>query len=154
MSLSQNGGFMRLKASVGICVFAMGVAVTSVHARGTTECTMKYNLKGWSAFYRTAGGTGMIRCDNGQRAEVRLSARGGGLTAGKTEVRDGTGQFTPVSNINQLFGRYSATSAGAAAGKGVSTSTLRKGPVHLALSGRGKGVELGLAFGKFTITRK
>ena len=144
---------MRLITRVGICVLVMGVAVTSAHARGMTECTMKYNLKGWSAFYKTAGGTGTIRCDNGQKAEVRLSARGGGLTAGKTEIQDGTGYFTRVSNINQLFGRYSAASAGAAAGKAVSTSTLRKGPVHLALSGKGKGVELGLAFGRFTIAK-
>src|SRR5438132_12609647 len=118
MSLSQNGGFMRLKASVMMCVFA--VAVTSAHARGMTECTMKYNLKGWSAFYKTAGGTGTIRCDNGQKADVRLSARGGGLTAGKTEIRDGTGYFSHVSSIDELFGRYDSASAAAAAGKAAS----------------------------------
>ena len=79
---------MRLKAFV-IGLFAMGVAVSAAHARGMTACTMKYNLKGWSAFYKTAGGTGTIRCDNGQKAEVRLSSRGGGLTAGKTEIQNG-----------------------------------------------------------------
>jgi hypothetical protein len=144
---------MRLKAFV-IGLFAMGVAVSAAHARGMTSCTMKYNLRGWSAFYKTAGGTGMIRCDNGQRADVRLHSRGGGLTAGKTEIRDGVGYFSKVSSINELFGRYDTASAGAAAGKAASAQALVKGNTRLTLTGTGKGVELGLALGRFTITRK
>jgi len=144
---------MRLKAFV-IGLFAMGVAVSAAHARGMTECTMKYNLKGWSAFYKTAAGTGTIRCDNGQRANVRLSARGGGLTAGRTEIRDGMGYFSRVSSINELFGRYDSASAGAAAGKAASAQALIKDNIHLSLTGKGKGVELGLALGRFTITRR
>jgi hypothetical protein len=145
---------MRLKAFVGFSLFAMGVAVSSAYARGTTACTMKYNLKGWSAFYKTASGAGTIRCDNGQKATVRLSAKGGGLTAGKTDIRDGTGRFSEVSNISELFGRYGAASAAAAAGKAASATALIKGNVHLTLAGTGKGVELGLSLGRFTITRK
>src|SRR2546428_11240877 len=133
-TLSQIGGFMRLKALV-IGLFAMGVAVSAAHARGMTECTMKYNLKGWSAFYKTAGGTGTIRCDNGQRANVRLSARGGGLTAGKTEIRDGMGYFTRVSSIDELFGRYDTASAAAAAGKAASAQALVKDNIRLSLTG-------------------
>ncbi len=132
----------------------MGVAVSAAHARGMTECTMKYNLKGWSAFYKTAAGTGTIRCDNGQRANVRLSARGGGLTAGRTEIRDGIGYFSRVSSIDELFGRYDSASAGAAAGKAASAQALIKDNIHLSLTGKGKGVELGLALGRFTITRR
>ena len=144
---------MRLKAFVIIGFLAMGVAVSAAQAR-TTECTMKYNLKGWSAFYKTAGGAGTIRCNNGQKAGVRLSARGGGLTAGKTEIRDGMGYFSPVSSINELFGRYGSASAGAAAGKAASAQAMIKDNIHLSLTGRGKGVELGVALGRFTITRK
>ncbi len=145
---------MRLKAFVGISLFAMGVAASSAHARGMTACTMKYNLKGWSAFYKTASGRGTIRCDNGQKADVRISARGGGLTAGKTEIRDGTGYFSKVSSINELFGPYSAASAGAAAGKAATATALIKDNIHLTLTGKGRGVELGLALGRFTITRR
>ncbi|PYQ49823.1 MAG: hypothetical protein DMF59_12470 [Acidobacteria bacterium] len=144
---------MRLKAIVIGCL-AMGVAVSAAHARGMTECTMKYNLKGWSAFYKTAAGTGTIRCDNGQKANVRLSSRGGGLTAGKTEIRDGMGYFTRVSSIDELFGRYDTASAAAAAGKAASAQALVKDNIRLSLTGRGKGVELGLALGRFTITRR
>ncbi|HYS54749.1 MAG TPA: hypothetical protein VER58_13405 [Thermoanaerobaculia bacterium] len=144
---------MRLKAFVIGCL-AMGVAVSAAHARGMTECTMKYNLKGWSAFYKTAAGTGTIRCDNGQRANVRLSARGGGLTAGRTEIRDGMGYFSSVSSIDELFGRYDSASAGAAAGKAASAQALVKDNIRLSLTGKGKGVELGVALGRFTITRR
>jgi hypothetical protein len=145
---------MRLKAVVGFSLLAMGVAVSSAQARGTTACTMKYNLKGWSAFYKTASGAGTIRCDNGQKAAVRLSVKGGGLTAGKTDIRDGTGRFSEVSSINELFGRYDAASAGAAAGKAASATALIKDNVHLTLAGTGRGVELGVSLGRLSITRK
>jgi len=144
---------MRLKAIV-IGFFAMGVAVSAAQARGMTECTMKYNLKGWSVFYKTAGGTGTIRCDNGQKASVHLSARGGGLTAGKTEIRNGMGYFSSVSSIDELFGRYDSASAGAAAGKAASAQALVKDNIRLNLTGTGRGVELGVALGRFTISRR
>jgi hypothetical protein len=144
---------MRLKAFV-FGFLAMGVAVSAAHARRTTECKMQYNMKGWSAFYKTAGGTGTIRCDNGQKANVRLSVRGGGLTAGKTDIRDGTGYFSPVSSIDELFGRYDSASAGAAAGKAASAQAMIKDNIQLSLTGTGRGVELGVALGRFTITRK
>ena len=143
---------MRLKAFV-FGFLAMGVAVSAAHAR-TTECTMKYNLKGWSAFYKTGGGAGTIRCDNGQKANVRLSVRGGGLTAGKTDIRDGMGYFSPVKSIDELFGRYDSASAGAAAGKAASAQAMIKDNIQLSLTGTGRGVELGVALGRFTITKK
>ena len=142
---------MRLKAFAVFAVFA--VCGGSALAR-TTECTMKYNLKGWSAFYKTASGTGTIRCDNGQKAEVRLSSRGGGLTAGKTEIQNGVGSFSRVSSISELFGPYSAASAGAAAGKATTAQALIKDNIHLNLTGKGKGYELGVALGRLTIKRK
>jgi hypothetical protein len=144
---------MRLKAFVGMSLFVMGVGASAAHAR-TTECTMRYNLRGWSAFYKTASGAGTIRCDNGQKAEVRISSRGGGLTAGKTEIRDGTGYFSRVSSISELFGRYGAASADAAAGKAASAARLRKGSVNLSLTGTGKGVELGVSLSRLTITKR
>lgn len=138
---------------LGISLFLI-FASSAFADRGMTACTMKYNLKGWSALYKTASGSGMIRCDNGQKANVKISAKGGGLTAGKTDIRDGSGTFSEVSSINELFGRYGSASAAAAAGKGASAMALTKGHVHLALSGTGRGVELGLALGRFSITKR
>jgi hypothetical protein len=142
---------MRKRTIVGLSILM--VCAATAHARMTT-CQMKFDLKGWSMFYKTASGTGTIRCDNGQKANVTLSAKGGGLTAGKTEIKDGIGKFSEVSSINELFGTYGSAGAEAGAGKSASAMALTKGDVHLALSGQGKGVQLGVSFGKFTIEKK
>ena len=123
-------------------------------AAGRTECKMRYSLKGWSAFYKVAHGQGRITCTNGQKATVTLTAKGGGLTAGKSEIHNGLGKFSEVSSISELFGTYVQANATAAAGKSAGASAMTKGEVSLALSGKGTGIELGVAFGKFTITRK
>ncbi len=132
---------------------AATMAPTPAAAAGTV-CKMRYSLKGWSAFYKVAHGQGTITCDNGQKATVALSAKGGGLTAGKSEIRDGLGKFSEVSGISELFGTYVQANATAAAGKSAGASAMTKGEVSLALSGKGTGIELGVAFGKFTISRK
>ena len=142
---------MRKRTVVGLSILM--VCAATAHAR-MTVCQMKFNLKGWSMFYKTASGTGTIRCDNGQKANVTLSTKGGGLTAGKTEIKDGIGKFSEVSSINELFGTYVSSGAEAGAGKSASAMAMTKGDVHLALSGQGRGVQLGVSFGRFTIEKK
>jgi len=115
------------------------------------DCQMTFNLKGWSAFYKTAKGDGTIKCDNGQTAKVTLRAKGGGITFGKSEVVDGTGKFSGARGISELFGSYVQSEAHAGAGKSADAQALTKGEVSLALAGAGRGVNLGFAFGKFTI---
>ncbi len=129
------------------------VATVGADAKGTTVCNMDYNLKGWSAFYKTSSGSGTITCENGQTAKVKISAKGGGLTAGKSEVREGHGKFSEVSDIKELFGSYANAAAAAGAVKSSEAQALTKGEVSLALAGKGTGIELGVSFGKFTITR-
>ena len=46
------------------------VASVGADAKNTTNCTMDYTLKGWSAFYKTSSGSGTITCENGQTADV------------------------------------------------------------------------------------
>jgi hypothetical protein len=123
-------------------------------AAKTTKCEMKYTLEGWSAFYKVAHGQGTITCDNGQSARVTLEAKGGGLTAGKYKIRDGLGKFSEVGNISELFGSYVAAAAEAGAVKSATAGAMTKGEVSLALSGTGTGWQLGVSFGKFTITKK
>ena len=118
-----------------------------------TVCEMQFTLKGWSAFYKTAKGNGTIRCDNGQKVTVRIQAKGGGLTAGKSQVNDGHGKFSAVSDIRELLGSYGAASAAAGAVKSGEAHAMTKGEVSLALSGHGTGFELGVSFSKFTIKR-
>jgi hypothetical protein len=142
------------RLAVRLSVASLLVAVAAPAASATTKCTMKYSLKEWSAFYKRADGGGTISCDNGQTANVRITARGGGLTAGKGEIRDGKGTFSDVADIKELLGTYVAAEASAGAVKNAGAAVVTKGEVTLGLEGKGTGWELGVAFGKFTITRK
>ena len=137
-----------LAAAVTVCIASLGAA------KADTKCQMTFELKGWSAFYKTAKGSGTIKCDNGQTASVSIKTTGGGLTFGKSEIVGGTGKFSDVASINEVFGSYVESDAHAGAGKSSIASAMTKGEVSLALAGTGKGVDVGFAFGKFTIEKK
>jgi hypothetical protein len=142
-----------------VLALAMGVpaspfaAETKSHSGGLVECKMTYGLSGWSVFYKTASGSGTISCNNGQTAKVKVRAKGGGITFGKTEIIRGTGDFTGVRDIGELFGSYAQAEAHAGVVKSADAQVLTKGSVSLALAGKGRGIDLGVAFGKFTIQR-
>ena len=122
--------------------------------KGFTECKMTYSLKGWSAFYKTSKGSGTITCSNGQSLKVKIKATGGGITFGKSEIVDGTGRFSSARNIGELLGSYVQSEAHAGAGKSSGAQALTKGEVSLTLVGTGRGVDIGFAFGKFTIEKQ
>lgn len=115
------------------------------------DCKLKYNLSGWSAFYKTAKGTGTITCDNGSSLPVRISAKGGGITFGKSTIEDGTGEFSGVNSIRETLGTYAAAEAHAGAVKSSKAQVVTKGEVSLALAGTGRGWDLGVGFGNFVI---
>jgi hypothetical protein len=115
---------------------------------------MTFKMSGWSAFYKTATGTGNIHCSNGQSMRVKLRAKGGGLTVGKSTIENGKGEFSSISGgINELLGSYIAAEAHAGAVNSAQANIMTKGEVSLALSGTGKGWDLGIVFGKLSITR-
>ena len=121
---------------------------------GSTKCKMKYSLAGWSVGYSTASGSGTITCDNGQSAHVSLRAKGGGLTAGKSKIVNGRGTFSEVGDISELFGSYASMDVHAGAVESSAAQVVTKGTVSLAFAGTGKGVDLGVTFGKFVIERR
>src|SRR5215510_10181186 len=125
----------------------------SAHAAGI-DCKLKFTMSGWSAFYKRADGTGTITCNNGQSMAVKLAARGGGLSAGKSTIRDGHGEFAGVHSIDDVLGSYASAEAHAGAVKSSKAQAMTKGEVSLALSGTGDGWDLGIAFGKFSIKRQ
>ena len=125
---------------------------TSVATAAETDCKLKFNLAGWSAFYKTASGDGTITCDNGQKMAVHIVAKGGGLTFGKSKIDNGTGEFSGVKDITELLGNYAQAEAHAGASKSSGANAMTKGDVQLALAGTGKGWDLGISFGKFTIS--
>jgi len=118
------------------------------------RCTMTFNLKGWSAFYKKSDGEGLVTCDNGQRSRLLIKVRGGGLTFGKSEIVEGRGEFSPVRSIDEVFGSYVAAEAHAGAVRSASAAVYTKGEVSLAVAGTGRGVDLGFAFGKMIIKRR
>ena len=128
-------------------------APVAIPAEADVKCEMSFSMKGWSAFYKTAHGTGTVKCSNGQTSEVKLRARGGGLTVGKSSIEDGHGEFSAVQSIDEIFGSYASAEAHAGAVKSAKAQVMTKGEVSLALSGKGRGWDLGVAFGKLTISR-
>jgi len=120
-------------------------------SKGETRCTLTFHLKGWSAFYETASGSGTITCDNGQSARVKIRAKGGGLTAGKYD-RQGEGSFSDVTDIRHLYGSYAKAEAHAGIVKSATAQVVAKGSTTLTFTAKGSGFDLGVGFGKFVIT--
>lgn len=139
--------FLAIALSMTACVLLAGPAASAQ----LTKCKISYDLKGWSVFYKTSKGTGRITCTNGQSADVDLRAHGGGLTFGKFEVTGGKGTFSSVRDIADLYGTYVEATAHAGAGASTDARVMAKGEVSLSLAGTGQGVNIGIAFGGFTI---
>ncbi|HEY8585599.1 MAG TPA: hypothetical protein VIL60_02605 [Rhodanobacter sp.] len=136
----------------GVAVLACGALMMGAPAHAAdVSCKMTFQLSGWSVFYKTAKGSGTVRCSNGQTLHVKLRAKGGGLTFGKTKISKGIGKFTGVSNVRDVLGNYANAEAHAGAVKSADAQVLTKGNVALALSGKGEGWNLGVAFGAFII---
>lgn len=140
-------------SSLLLILSVAGQPVPATAATANISCTMNFTMKGWSAFYKTAAGAGTIKCSNGQSVKVNLSAKGGGLTVGKSSIEDGHGQFSEIASMDELFGSYIAAEAHAGAVKSSGAQVMTKGEVSLALSGTGRGFDLGVAFGALTISR-
>jgi hypothetical protein len=121
-------------------------------AGGEISCKMSFEIHGWSAFYKKAEGTGNVTCSNGQHMTVHLRSRGGGLTFGKQQI-EGVGKFSGIFHIDEILGTYATGGAHAGAAASANGTVMTKGNVSLALSGTGKGWNLGVDFGKFTISR-
>lgn len=132
---------------------AIGAYAARAEAAGKVDCELRFNLSGWSAIYKHAEGRGTISCNNGRTFAVHIVAVGGGLTVGKYRIENGRGKFAEVASTDQLFGSYAQAEANAGVVKSGTAQVLTKGTSTLALSGAGEGVDLGISFGKFTITR-
>ena len=123
-------------------------------AEANVKCDLTYSLSGWSIIYKHAEGHGMVTCNNGQSARVKITVVGGGLTAGKYHIDNGKGEISKVHGIADVFGDYAQAGAEAGVVKSSNAQVLTKGTTSLALAGTGQGVNLGISVGKFTITRE
>ena len=146
--------FISTISVAALCVAGASFIPSALAAdKGEVNCKMDFSLKGWSAIYKTAKGHGTIKCSNGESLAVELKSEGGGVTFGKSDIKNGTGTFSAVASINDLLGSYAEAQAHAGAVKSSSARVLTKGEVSLALAGTGDGFDLGVDVGKFTIEK-
>jgi hypothetical protein len=143
----------RIIGTASALALAMALSTSAQAAEANLDCTMKFSLTGWSAIYKHAEGHGTVTCENGQSMKVKISAKGGGLTVGKSHIDDGTGKFTDVHKLSDILGTYAQGEATAGLGKSGTAQVLTKGTVSLALAGAGEGVDIGISFGGFTISK-
>lgn len=146
----------RRMPAAAVAVFAMLAAVSlgPAHAQAELDCRLDFSMSGWSVFYKTASGTGTVTCSNGQRLPVRIEARGGGLSFGKSRIDNGKGNFSGVRDVRDVLGGYASAQAHAGAVRSANAQVVTKGPVSLALAGTGDGWDLGIAFGSFVISER
>lgn len=145
---------MKTHIRIALTAGLLAAAAIGNTATAATDCQMKFTLSGWSAFYKRSSGAGTITCNNGQSMQVRLEARGGGLSVGKSTIEDGTGEFSGAKDISELLGNYVTAEAHAGAVKSAKGQVMTKGEVSLAVRGTGRGWDLGVAIGKFTIKKR
>jgi hypothetical protein len=127
------------------------IATMTSAGNAAMSCKLRFDLAGWSAFYQTADGKGVVSCDNGEAGRVLVSTRGGGVTFGKWELAGAEGRFSAVRSLSEVYGSYARAEVHAGAVGAAGAQVLTKGEVSLALSGTGRGWALGIAFGDFTI---
>jgi hypothetical protein len=135
-------------------LLAGGSLLATMPARAAHEitCRMTFSISGWSVFYKTSSGSGSITCSNGQHIHVHLRSKGGGLSFGKSQI-SGVGKFSGIYDISEVLGTYGNAEAHAGASSSVRSTVMTKGNVSLALTGKGRGWNLGIDFGKFTISK-
>jgi hypothetical protein len=118
------------------------------------SCKMKFSLSGWSFVYKQMKGEGKVTCSNGQRADVKIESHGGGFTIGKSDVLDGEGTFSGVKDISEIYGTYAQAEAHGGATQGGTAQVMTKGEISLAIAGAGRGWDVGVSLGGFTIKKK
>lgn len=138
--------------SIIVVITFMGLPpVAEAERTITISCKMSYRLKGWSVAYKQYNGFGDVSCNNGQRARVILESKSLGLSIGVSEI-EGTGQFTELRDIKEVYGTFALLEGHAGAAKSAEGQVLTRGLVSLVLSGVGRGFDIGVTLGGLKIS--
>jgi hypothetical protein len=141
--------------TIDVLTATVAVAFLATPAQAElASCKLDFNLSGWSLVYKQMKGEGKVSCSNGQSAAVHVSSHGGGFTIGKSDIVNGKGSFSDVKDIGEVFGTYVQAGASGSTVKGGQAQAMTKGEISLALSGSGRGWDVGVSIGGFTITKK
>ena len=143
-----------MRSTFVITAAAFAVLLAAPASAELAKCKMTFNLSGWSFVYKQMKGEGKVTCSNGQSAEVTLSSHGGGFSIGKSDILDGVGTFSEVKDISEIFGTYAKVEASGGATKAGGATVMTKGEISLAIAGSGRGWDVGVTIGGFTIKKK
>lgn len=143
-----------MRSTFLVATAALSVFVAAPASAELAKCKMTFNLSGWSLVYKQMKGEGKVTCSNGQSAEVKLSSHGGGFSIGKSDILDGVGTFSEVKDISEIFGTYAQVEAHGGATQGGGATVMTKGEISLAIAGSGRGWDVGVTLGGFTIKKK
>lgn len=143
---------MKARCLVRTSLVLCALTLSQIASAADLECTMRFSLSGWSVIYKHTSGNGVVTCKNGQTMKVKIETHGGGLTAGKSRIDNGIGNFSDINKISDVLGTYAQADASAGAVKSGTAQVLTKGEVSLALSGAGQGIDLGVSVGGMTIS--
>jgi hypothetical protein len=142
-----------LALSLAVALGAISLCPQAHAVPADLDCKLRFSLSGWSAILQHAEGDGIVTCADGESLHVKISAKGAGLTVGKTRIDNGTGRFTDVRMLTDVLGNYAQGEAHAGIVKSGTAQLLTKGTVSLALAGKGEGIDLGVDVGEFTLAR-
>jgi hypothetical protein len=144
---------MKGRHLVQTAIVLCALTVSQLVSAAGLDCKMRFSLSGWSVIYKHTSGTGVVTCTNGETMKVKIETHGGGLTAGKSRIDNGIGNFSDIMKITDVLGTYAQADASAGVVKSGTAQVLTKGEVSLALSGAGQGMDLGLSVGGMTISQ-
>ncbi|MDO5609187.1 MAG: hypothetical protein Q4G62_00135 [Pseudomonadota bacterium] len=143
-----------MRRALIIATLAALLLAAPARADSTLDCRLDFSMEGWSAFYKTGDGEGVVVCDDGSRLPVSIRTRGGGITFGVSRIEVGHGEFTGIYNIRDVLGGYAAAEAHAGAGRSTKAQVVTKGSVSLALTGKGTGWDIGVSIGSFVLSER
>jgi len=93
----DEGAAMKMTALRRAMLVAVPLAVALVATSAALaeqptviDCTLRFQLSGWSASYERVDGTGIVACSDDTSLPVFVQARGAGLTTGKPKISAGT----------------------------------------------------------------
>ncbi len=132
----------------------LGLAVITASAQASTpyiSCSMNYKLGGWSFVVKQYDGTGNVVCSNGQRAQVKLASRSIGFTIGQSDI-EGVGYFSELKDISEIYGTFVALEGHIGAIRSGHGQVMTRGIVSLAISGTGRGFDIGVTLGGLNIS--
>jgi hypothetical protein len=127
-------------------------AIPGAAQAGFTACRLEYETHAWSVFYKNVTGTGTVTCENGESANVTLQFHGGGITFGVSDL-NGVVRFSQVRDVSEVVGAYFTVEGHAGLSRSVEGRAGTRGPVWISQSGKGRGFDLGFAFGALSIRR-